>query len=52
MDIEEYLDAVNEFAEEMYSLEEYETLDAMEITTMCVCTRLGVEIILEDYDTG
>lgn len=52
MDMEEYLEAINDFAEELYEVRDLVSLDALEITVMSVCSRYGVEIYLEEWDTG
>ena len=52
MDMMEYLDTVNEFAEELYELRDFDTLDALEVTVMSVCSKYGVELYIEEWDTG
>lgn len=52
LDMNEYLEAVNGYANEFYKEKDYKLLDALEITVMCVCAKYGIEIYMEEYDTG
>lgn len=52
MDIDEYFEEMQTIAIDAYEREDYDMLDRLEITLMSVCARHGIEITIEDYDTG
>ena len=51
-DFEEYLEEVNQLAIEYYEQGEEELLNRLEATVRYVCIHEGIDITLEDYDTG
>ena len=50
--MDEYFEEMQAIAIDAYERKDYDMLDRLEITLMSVCTKYGIEISIEDYDTG
>lgn len=51
-DFTEFLEEVNDIAMRLHEQDESELLVRLEQTVRCLCVNEGVDITLEDYDTG